>query len=416
MLVKPRAVIAVMISLLVSAWSIAPNYAAKSDSLNFHGAVTSQEIDRLKVEDRFRPPDPGGVKRKQRSLFAGAGTALAAFPFELAADRTAPSEFRIFRKGANPSEKGVFIFNETSALSVMETYTRLNKPMRFDYNHGTLLESPPTPEASLSAGTFVPEVRAGELWATKCNWTARAASLLAAGEYGEFSPYFDHDKDGVVTRLINCALTNLPALNDIESLVAASATPTKDDDMEACTACAALNTRLSAMDEECKALKAKLSTFEKDKDDEKTKASALTALTGKPTYPETLGVITGWKTKAEGYDKLAAESAEREATALRAELTAVLDGGVKDGKIPPASKPAIEASALQLGGGKASKEGVAFLTALVAGMPKLIATTETPVPAGTLALSKERLEIARQMGRNAKDIIEFETKRLGQTT
>lgn len=356
------------------------------------------------------------MKRRSKSDFNRSGTGLTALSIVLGSDKAPPSEFRIFRKGENPSEKGTFHFTEASALSVMETYARLNKPMRFDYNHGTLLEAPPTPEASLSAGTFVPEIRDGELWATKCNWTARAASLLTAGEYGEFSPYFDHDKDGVVTRLINCALTNLPALNDIESLVAASATSHQENDMP-CAECSALSARLNTMDEECKALKAKLSMFEKKDEDDKTKASALTALTGQSTHATALGTIEGWKTKAGEYDKLKADSDAREATALRAGLTTILDQASEAGKIPPAKKSAFEARALALGGGKPSKEGNEWLSALVADLPKLVITGEgtgaaaVATAGGEVALTVEEKATAARHGISEKSMLTAKQQR-----
>jgi phage I-like protein len=137
---------------------------------------------------------------------------------------TAPTEIRIFRAGVNRSEKGDFLFDAQAAESVLREYARHAKPAVFDFNHGTTL-SDPTPEQGIAAGRFVPEVRNGELWATAIKWTARAAALLEAREYVCFSPYFEHDvATGRVLRLINIALTNLPALDDIAELMAASAT------------------------------------------------------------------------------------------------------------------------------------------------------------------------------------------------
>lgn len=344
---------------------------------------------------------------------------MSAFPLALGTDRAPPSEFRIFRKGENRSEKGTFVFDDTSALSVMREYASHNKPMRFDYNHGTLLEAPPTPEAALSAGTFVPEIRDGELWATKCSWTPRASKLVSDGEYGEFSPYFDHTKTGVITRLINCALTNLPALDDIESLVAASATRTEEPSVETCTACTALNTRLSAMDEECKALKVKLSAFEEKDKDDSTKATALKAVTGQETLAAALGTVAGWKQKAEGYDKLAADTAEREATSLRAEMTSVLDEGAKALKVTGkpgetgTQRAVFEQGALAMGAGKPSKEGIAWLKAAIAAAPVALNGAPTAQkPSGGAPPTVIGKELDKTMGIDGVKFAEWQAKQL----
>ena len=365
------------------------------------------------------------MKRGNHGAFSKAGTALTALSVVLGTDKAPPTEFRIFRKGENASEKGTFTFNEDSALSVMAEYARHNKPMRFDYNHGTLIPEPSTPEAALSAGTFVPEVREDGLYATQCKWTARAARLISDGEYGEFSPYFDHDKEGVVTRLINCALTNLPALDNIQSLVAASATPNKDQDMP-CEACTALNTRLSAMDEECKALRAELSLFKKkDADgdvDMKTKATALTALTGQTSHAAALGTIEGWKKKAEGYDALVVESEKQAATALRAELTSVLNAGSKEGKVPgePGAKgtvrDSLEQAVLKMGAGKITRDGVEWLTAHIVQLPKQVSTegAKPPVDAdgnSTIKLTADEEAMGDRIGLNKKTMLAVKIKK-----
>ncbi len=373
-------------------------------------------------------PDPGHVKHGPKKTRNEGATTLS---IDLGTDNAPPTEFRMFKAGENPSEKGMFLFTPESALSVMNEYAKHGKTLRFDFNHGTLLEGV-DPEVSKSAGSFSLEVRDGELWATQCNWTDYAAQKITSREYGDFSPYFNHDKNGVITRVINCALTNLPALDDIEPLVAASATHTDEDHM-ACEACTALTAQLTAataransMDEECKALKARLSLFEKKDDEEKTKATALTALTGKQSHAETLGVINGWKLKAEAHDKLAADLAERDATALKLEvesigkqITAALDAGFAEGKVP--GKPGetgtvraeLEAATLKMGGGKPSKEGLAFLTALIAGMPKTVKTEQiTPPPAAGFNPTVMEAKLSRAMGVDEAEFQKWNAARL----
>jgi phage I-like protein len=339
----------------------------------------------------------------------------------LSGDREVPTEFRIFKAGENPSEKGLFIFDEKSALSVMEEYAAHNKPMLFDYNHGTTLGAEATPEQSLAAGQFVPEVRNGELWAKDIKWTDRARSFLAAGEYRLFSPYFTHDKEGRVERLINVALTNLPALDGIPALVAANANPDNEDHMSECASCSALNAKLSAQTEELSALKSKLSFFEKEKDEEKTKATALTAtvtsltaITGQASQAAALGVVEGWKIKAEGHDKLAAEKAQLEATTLKAELTAILSAGSKEGKVDGPLHAELEATALALGGGKLTREGVDRVAATVKTLGKKVVTADDaakpPADGGAAALSADLKHTALLAGVSEASVIAAQKK------
>jgi phage I-like protein len=334
--------------------------------------------------------------------------ALSVSLVEAEGKRTPPSEFRIFAFGENPSEKGTFTFDQQSATEVMEAYARHSKPMLLDYNHGTTIPVA-APEVGIAAGEFIPEVRADGIWATQIVWTARATELLAAGEYRLFSPYFEH-KEGRITRLINVALTNLPALDGIQPLVAAAMNDDDKGDPMDCAACTALTAKLTAAEAELSALKGKLSMFEKDKDEEKTKATALVALTGQQTYPAALGVIEAWKTKALGYDKLATESAEREATALRADLTNTLDQAAKDGKVPPAGKESLEKAVLAMGGGKPSAAGLEWLKAHVTTLPKLVPTAAaTQSPTGVLGTGAEA-KMSRLMNVDEAKFQEWQAK------
>lgn len=133
-----------------------------------------------------------------------------------------PTEFRLFRAGENKSRKGTFVFDEEAAKRVMADFELHGLDcLNFDYEHGQLRGA--TTEDRRSAGTFRPEVRQGpELWITKADWTKKAHEGISNKEWLYFSPAFDYDADRRITRLINCALTNLPALDDIPTLTAAS--------------------------------------------------------------------------------------------------------------------------------------------------------------------------------------------------
>ncbi|AHE72556.1 hypothetical protein M942_04515 [Enterobacter ludwigii] len=93
----------------------------------------------------------------------------------------------------------------------------------FDYEHqtrNTLQNGQPAP----AAGWFktLEWVDGVGLFATDVRWTERARAMIEAKEYRYVSPMFRHDKAGNVVRLLNAAITNLPALDGMTELVAAS--------------------------------------------------------------------------------------------------------------------------------------------------------------------------------------------------
>jgi len=140
---------------------------------------------------------------------------------DVGATREPPSEFRIFRAGANPTTKGVLLFDEEAARSVMAAAREWGNDFPLDYQHGMVAFLTPDPAASgAAAGWFAPEVRAGELWAANVRWTERAAGYLRAGEYRYISPTVTVAEDGRVLELINVALTNIPATKGLDPLVA----------------------------------------------------------------------------------------------------------------------------------------------------------------------------------------------------
>jgi phage I-like protein len=132
-----------------------------------------------------------------------------------------PKEFRLFKMGDNPSTKGTFVFDEDSVRLTKEYYEK-HGPARLmvDYEHKSLDSNAPIAERKASA-RFSPEWRQDGLYATQVKWTPMATQEIVDGERNCFSPAFGH-KDGHIRKLVNVALCNLPALDNVELLVAAS--------------------------------------------------------------------------------------------------------------------------------------------------------------------------------------------------
>lgn len=328
-------------------------------------------------------------------------------------EREVPTEFRIFAAGANGSEKGTFHFTDKSALSVMAEFVAHAKPMLLDYNHGTTFDSP-TPDQAIAAGEFTPEIRNGELWATNIRWTDRAKTMLSAGEYRLFSPFFTHDKEGQVLRLVNVALTNLPALDGIAPLVAANANTDDEESPMECTACTALNAQLSAMKTECDALKAKCSAFETEKP-EAEKATALRSdvakLTGAADVPTAIGVISAWKASHDKVASLTAEVAATKTASREAEFTTALDKAVTDALITPAQKKEFWEVQCKADG-KVTEAGLAMLNAFMKTAKPVISKEPVKQGNGAVALTEQQAHIAKLCGVPLTEREKFETERL----
>jgi phage I-like protein len=313
---------------------------------------------------------------------------------ELTTERTAPHEFRIFRAGDNESEKGTFTFDKESALSVMSTYKSRGKALLFDFNHGTTFSNP-TPEMAMSAGDFVPEVRNGELWATACNWNDYGRQMLEGGKYRFFSPLFNHDK-GRITWLRNVALTNLPALDNIEPLVAADANE-GDDPMEKCSACADKDAKLAALSADFEAFKKKKAEPDGDEKLSAALTSGVVALTGKSDLNEAMGVLRANKKAAEEIEALRADVTKQAEAKLSTDFDTLIDECVTSLRVLPAEKATFRADYLQ--DGKVTSGSVAQLRTFIKhSAPKMNGTATAQKQTGASPVTPEMTAMAKTMG------------------
>ena len=132
-----------------------------------------------------------------------------------------PGEILLFREGVNRSYKGELLFDGESAKAVLEDSKDHGAEYFFDYDHASLFM--PAKDAGEAAAWFSLEVRKGELWAINIRWTEEAAERVKARKYRYISPAVDYDeKTRRILRLINVALTNLPASHGLPPIMAAS--------------------------------------------------------------------------------------------------------------------------------------------------------------------------------------------------
>lgn len=132
---------------------------------------------------------------------------------------TPPTEYRLWAFGTVSTTKGDFEFTAADAKNVMTEYAAHGVELHFDYEHGTFDGTPAQPAPA--AAWMSIELRDDGLWLTNIRWTARAAQMLADKEYRYLSPAFEVDDAGHISKLMNVALTNLPATRNLAPLVTA---------------------------------------------------------------------------------------------------------------------------------------------------------------------------------------------------
>jgi phage I-like protein len=133
----------------------------------------------------------------------------------------APAEFKIVGFGLWSSEKyGDVVVDKASGKSVMAYYKMrgLDK-LPIDWEHqtyNTAQNGMPAP----AIGFFRPAVREDGIWAVDVDWTPQAVEWFKNKQYRHFSPTGQFDKTGRLATIKTLALTNVPATNNQEPLVA----------------------------------------------------------------------------------------------------------------------------------------------------------------------------------------------------
>lgn len=134
-----------------------------------------------------------------------------------------PTEFRLFKAGWNPTEKGAFLFDAVAAKAVMAAYAKWGVDLAIDLEHQMLDVAGADPDSRDARGWFQLELRRGDLWAVRVRWTSDGAQRLRSKRQRYVSPAFEIDTETKrITKVVNCALTALPATHKTPALIAAS--------------------------------------------------------------------------------------------------------------------------------------------------------------------------------------------------
>lgn len=135
-----------------------------------------------------------------------------------------PSEFRLFVRGWNETENGRYLFDDEAAAAVMAAYREWGVDLAIDLEHQMLGDAGTDPTARDARGWCKLELRAdGSLWAVDVKWTPDGAARLSEKRQRYVSPAFQIDPETKrVEKVLNVAITAMPATHQTPALVAAS--------------------------------------------------------------------------------------------------------------------------------------------------------------------------------------------------
>jgi len=122
-----------------------------------------------------------------------------------------------------PAEAACWQLNAPQASQVIAAANARTNDFMFDYEHQTAHKEE-NGQPNPAAGWFKQlefDPQAG-LFATDVRWTDRAQQMIEAKEYRYVSALFLYDLQGNIVQLINAALTNTPALDGMDDLLAAA--------------------------------------------------------------------------------------------------------------------------------------------------------------------------------------------------
>lgn len=127
----------------------------------------------------------------------------------------------------NDGSSAEFFMDRAGFDAIMEHVERRGVEIVFDYEHQTASpDRKPKDGLAKAAGWIKPtalEWVEGEGMYANVDWNPAAAKMIAEKEYKYYSPVMDIDKEtGRPFRLYSVALTNVPAMNDIQPIAASA--------------------------------------------------------------------------------------------------------------------------------------------------------------------------------------------------
>lgn len=296
-----------------------------------------------------------------------------------------PSEVCLLKSGVNQYFDGELLFDGKAAESVMARYQTRGIRLKADYEHQSMQAAfglPPVISPA-SAKRWTPVVRDGALWATDIQWTKKARQMIADGEYDYFSIAARVEPETKrVVEMINFALTNTPAANGIEPLIAASIAKTEPT-MK--TVIVALGLRADAEEADALAAVSQLKEFERE----------IVTLSGAKDRASAIGAIVGLKSIVAGAESVKTELETLKKSTVDADCKRALDEATAAGKLAPAKRADVE--------GMYAKYGIDAVKSMLSMLPVVVqSAAEAPRPivgaaAGDVELSAQEIAIAKNV-------------------
>jgi hypothetical protein len=179
------------------------------------------------IEWRALPLSALAVVAASSAPKRGAVVRLAVRTLDAASSEELPTEFLIFARGVNATDKGDVIVDDAG---IAETLAAIgNRRLAIDLEHLSL-DPRSTNYDPDARGSFVVEERPGGLWATDVRWTEDGARRVLGRTQFYTSPAVRIDAANRMVGLINVGLVAQPATQQIAPLIAASALETQMDD------------------------------------------------------------------------------------------------------------------------------------------------------------------------------------------
>lgn len=300
-----------------------------------------------------------------------------------------------------PNDVPAWFLTEENGNDVVALANSSRNQLVVDYEHQTLYKEKngqPAPAAGWMRWLeFTPKGLFADV-----EWTEKAAAAIAAKEYRYVSAVFSYDTKGYVRKIYHAALTNYPALDGMDEVLAAASAQffkpeTEQNPMKALLQqlfglpqaneeelTAALTALLQAKPQNA-ALSADIFKDLSDKDE---KIAALSAQSGQPDLTQYAPVSV----VAELQSQVAALTAELEADKGQELITAALSAG----KLLPAQKEWAESVIKQ-------PNGLAFLTSFIENAQPVAALTGTQTDGKkpsekVVALTAEEAHAAKILG------------------
>lgn len=309
-----------------------------------------------------------------------------------------------------PNDVPAWFLTEENGNDVVALANASRNQLVVDYEHQTLYKEKngqPAPAAGWMRWLdFTPKGLFADV-----EWTDKAAAAIAAKEYRYVSAVFSYDTKGYVRKIYHAALTNYPALDGMDEVLAAASaqfikpeteqTPMKEllqqllglPQAEEAELTAALTALLQAKPKDV-ALSAAIFKDLANKDD---KIAALSAQGGQPDLTQYAPVSV----VAELQSQVAALTAEREADKGQELITAALSAG----KLLPAQKEWAEGVLKQ-------PNGLAFLTGFIENAQPVaaLAGSQTGGKAPderVAALTAEEAAAAKMLGMSGEEFVKI---------